>query len=128
MLQQGLEEQGLINLVKVAYGPNIQESVRRIALNELLVWGITANDSKISTIAANHISGGFGSKRFRSPLRTELSTLLEHFSETEFWSQPDGYRAFLAAIQRRHRGLEYATANFVDEPHPRNLRVVWIRG
>lgn len=112
MLQQGLEEQGLINLVKVAYGPNIQESVRRIALNELLVWGITANDSKISTIAANHISGGFGSKRFRSPLRTELSTLLEHFSETDFWSQPDGYRAFLAAIQRRHRGLEYATANF----------------
>ncbi|WP_296647597.1 glycosyltransferase family A protein [Rhodoluna sp.] len=112
MLQQGLEEQGLSNLVNVAYGPNIQESVRRIALNELLVWGITANDAKVATVAANHISGGFGSKRFRSPLRTELSTLLEHFSEPEFWSNPEGYRAFLAAIQRGRRGLEYATANF----------------
>lgn len=112
LLRQGLEEQGLSNLVILAYGPNVKKSMRRKALAELLTWGVTANETPIAELAAKHLVGGFGSTAVKANHSSENTALLEHYSKPENWSQAIGYREFIRASSIRRNKYEFATANF----------------
>lgn len=133
LLTQGLEDQALVNLVTLAYGPETESFVRRNALSTLLAWGITSNNEDIATVAANHLSGGFGLRRPQRAIPAELSLLLEHYSSHD-WTHPAGYQAFMSALSKPRVELEYATANFAfGMPHDlfgervvREMQIQWL--
>lgn len=112
LLNQGIESDGVYQLVSLAYGPAVASWIRREALKELLLWALASNNSALAESTANHLSGGFGFKTYRRPAHRELEHLLEHYSREQNWAAADGYRAFLNIRVRPFTQDAYAAANF----------------
>lgn len=112
LLRQSLIEDGMSILAGYAYGPNVHAWIRREALKEILIWALASNNPALADAISNHLTGGFGYKSYRRPAHRELEHVLEHYSHSEYWSAPEGYRAFLAIRVKPYTQDAYAAANF----------------
>lgn len=114
LFRAGFDQLGLTRLLELCYGPDTPPDHRRRAINELLSWGHTVQNSELIELATNHLASYVAQPERAAASERELVLKLEGTRAAHPFAHESVLMLIIDATKRESEDAILAVANLVS--------------